>query len=97
MRSEGFYHRGIYTKTGGGKPFWGRGNIQPASQKDTQRLPEGSRTDGVQTLFTDLQLRTVDSPNTVADRVMFNGTEYEVSTGEYWPSHNKFTLTKVKQ
>lgn len=96
IRTEGYYDRGVYKKTGS-KPMPGRGNIQPASQKDTERLAEGSRTDGAVSLFTSLVLRPVDSPNTVADRIMFKGIEYEVSTAEYWPAFNKYVCTKVAQ
>ena len=95
-RTEGFYVRGVYQKVRS-ELIWGCGNFQPASKKETERLPEGARVDGALTLYTDAQLRSVDSPNTVADRVLYNGIEYEVSTGEYWPSHNLFVVTKVAQ
>lgn len=96
LRTEGFYAQGVYQRTMT-NTTWGRGNIQPASQRDVERLPEGARADGAVTLFTLDQLKTTESPNSVADRILVNGTEYEVSSGEYWPSHNRYLCTKVGQ
>lgn len=76
---------------------WHKGNFMAASQAQIERLPEGSRTDGAVTLYTGTELRTAESPNQVADRVMFEGTEYEVTSGQRWASHNWYILTKAGQ
>lgn len=96
LRTEGFYDRGIYRKVKS-ETFFCKGNLQPASQAQVDRLPEGARRDGALTMYTKAQLRTADSPNTVADRVLYNGVEYEISGFEHWTSHSEYTLTKVAQ
>lgn len=96
IRTEGFYDRGVYQRINT-EVSSHKGNVQPAQQADIDRLPEGSRTDGAVTLFTDLALRTSESPNAIADRIMYQGVEYEVSGVERWPSHSRYTLTKVGQ
>ncbi len=96
LRRAGYYDRGVY-QTRACAPTWHKGNFQPAGQRDVDRLPEGSRTDGAVVLFTDVELRTTDAPNAVADRVAYQGVTYEVSGLERWPSHKRYTLTKVGQ
>lgn len=96
IRSTGYYDRGSYVRADPDLS-WHRGNIQPASQADVLRLPEGSRTDGAVVLFTDVEMRTYEAPNTLADRVMYGGVEYTVSNASVWESHKKYTLTKVGQ
>lgn len=95
-RAQGFYDRGVYVRLTPDLTCH-RGNFQPAAQKDIQRLPEGSRADGAVTLYSDVEHKTAEAPNQVADRILYNGTEYEVSTAEYWSSHNRYILTKVGQ
>lgn len=95
-RTAGFYDKGVYVRLTPDLTCH-RGNFQPAGQKDIQRLPEGSRADGAQTLYTDVEHQTAEAPNQVADRIIYNGTEYEVSTADYWSSHNRYVLTKVGQ
>jgi hypothetical protein len=94
--ATGFYSRGHYIK---GEPAysWHRGNFMAPEQWQIQRLPEGSRIDGAVTLYTAAELVTAGSPNQTADRILFKGTEYEVSAGERWTSHNWYILTKAGQ
>jgi len=96
VRGDGFYERGVYRKLPP-KLSWQRGNIQPAAQADIERLPEGSRSDGAVTVFTGAFMRTAAAPNQLADRIMWQGVEYEISMAEYWPSHNRYLCTKVGQ
>jgi hypothetical protein len=95
-RTAGFYDSGQYVRLPPTTSFHS-GNFMAPSQKQIERLPVGSRADGAQTLYTDVALRTAESPNQLADRVLFNGTEYEVSSGEQWASHNWYIVTKVGQ
>ena len=95
-RTNGFYERGIYRRVNS-ELTWAKGNIQPASKLDVERLPEGSRADGALTAFADVTLRTTEAPNEVADRVLYQGVEYEVSGVERWPSYNRYVWTKVGQ
>lgn len=95
-RVDGFYDQGVYQRLTP-QLSWAKGNIQPASQLDVERLPEGARADGALTVFTDADLRTTEAPNQVADRVFVQGVEYEISTVERWPAYNRYTLTKVGQ
>ena len=96
IRTTGFYERGVYKRL---DPVisWHKGDFQPASQADVERLPEGSRSNGAIVLFTDLELRPAEAPNAVADRIAYKGVQYEVSGAENWRSHNRYTLTKVGQ
>lgn len=96
LRTTGWYDRGVY-KRGTPTITMHMGRFQPASQRDIQRLPEGSRADGAVVLFTDCELRTTEADNQVADRIMYRSTEYEVSGVEEWESHGRYTLTKVGQ
>ena len=96
VRSEGFYERGVYRKTGT-KITWQKGNVQPSAKADIDRLPEGSRADGAVTVFTHAFMHTANAPNQVADRIMYQGIVYEVSAVEYWPGHNRYVCTKVGQ
>lgn len=95
-RTAGFYDKGHYVKLDPAF-FWAKGNFMAPSQKQIQRLPEGSRADGSQALYTAAELITAESPNQPADRVLFNGIEYEVTSGERWASHNWYIVTKVGQ
>ena len=96
VRTNGFYERGIYRRINS-EVTSHRGNVQPATGKDIARLAEGSRADGALTVFCDVEMRTAESPNQVADRVLYNGTEYEVSNVERWHVYSRYTLTKVGQ
>ena len=96
IHTSGFYDRGVY-KRQGTTITWHKGDFQPAGERDIQRLPEGSRADGAMVLFTCLELQTAESPNAVADRVVYKGALYEVSGLNDWQSHNRYTLTKVGQ
>jgi hypothetical protein len=98
LRAEGYYDQdtGHYVRLTP-ETSWHRGNFMPAGQKQIERLPEGTRADGAQTLYTDADLRTGEAPNQVADRVMYNGTEYAVSATSGWASHNWYVMTKVGQ
>jgi len=95
-RTTGFYERGVYIRAETDLT-WQSGNVQPASQAAIERLPEGSRKDGAITIFTHADLRTAASPNDVADRIVYQGVEYEVGGEEKWPSHSRYTCTKVGQ
>ena len=95
-RTNGFYERGIYRRIDS-ETTWESGDVQPASQAAIERLPEGSRTDGAITVFTHARMRTAASPNDVADRILYQGVEYEVSGEQIWPSDNVYTCTKVGQ
>lgn len=96
VRSEGFYNNGVYKRLAP-QISWQRGNIQPAAQAEVERLPEGTRSDGAVTVFTAAFMRVAASPNQLADRIMYKGTEYEVSSAEYWESHNRYVCAKVGQ
>ena len=86
VRSEGFYNNGVYKRLAP-QISWQRGNIQP----------EGTRSDGAVTVFSAAFMRVAASPNQLADRIMYKGTEYEVSSAEYWESHNRYVCAKVGQ
>jgi hypothetical protein len=95
-RSNGFYEKGVYRRINSELSNH-RGNIQPASKAQVERLPEGMRADGAISIFTDLVMRTADPPNQVADRVMVKGIEYEVGDVERWASYNEYVCAKVGQ
>lgn len=97
IRPKGFYSSGVFVPTTPEESFC-RGNIQPASQEDIERLPEGARSDGAVTVFTLADLKTAEvSPTKVADRIRHDDTLYEVSSVSHWPSNNRVVCTKVGQ
>ena len=96
IRANGFFERGVYRRIDS-QITWHKGNIQPASQRAIERLPEGTRSDGAIVLFTDVALRTAESSDYPADRIVCLGTEYEVSQSDGWSSHRRYTCTKVGQ
>lgn len=96
VRAEGFYQRGVYKRLAP-RLSWQRGNIQPASQRDIERLPEGTRADGAIKVFSGVFMRTAEAPNQLADRIMYKGTEYEIGSASYWESHNVYVCAKVGQ
>lgn len=56
-----------------------RASVQPASEKDLLRLPEGLRTRDMVTILTDDELRTAnETAQTEADRIEHQGEQYEV-------------------
>ena len=95
-RTEGFYERGIYQRNSSALS-WHQGNIQPASKAQIERLPEGGRADGAITIYTQSTHRTAAAPNDLADRVLYQGVEYEISAVEHWPAYNEYLCTKVGQ
>lgn len=95
-RSSGFYNDGRYDRSDP-ETHYAKGNFMAASARQLMRLPEGYRADGVQTLYTAFELRTAESPNQPADRVIFNGIAYQVTTSSGWTSHRWYLLAKVGQ
>lgn len=60
-------------------------SVQPVSQEQLQRLPEGMRTQEVQNLFTSTELnaKTEDSE---PDTIFIDGSDWEVQAVESWAS-----------
>jgi len=56
-----------------------KASVQPMSGDEVLTLPEGDREKELQTVYTDTLLRTIDQDTkTEADRVVWNGSDYEV-------------------
>ena len=61
------------------------GSFQPLRQSEQRLLPEGTRVDGAAKIFTGTKLRTVEaSESKRADRLWFDGVEYEVAVVDNW-------------
>lgn len=86
-----------------------RGNVQVASPRDIERLPEGSRAQGAISIWGCYRLDTGEQLELVAtgpgesgsgqmgDRVVYSGTEYEVSSISNWARHRKYICTRAQQ
>lgn len=76
-------------------------SIQPLSGRERLNLPEAQRTKRIYVGYCAEELRTVDEiARTPADRVLFDGTEFEVTRVEVWPgnlNHWKVELIEVNQ
>ncbi len=60
-------------------------NIQPATPKELERLPEGQRTREVIAVWTDTELKTATVPvGSRGDRIAYGGASYEVQAVERW-------------
>lgn len=60
-------------------------SVQPATQSELEHLPEGLRAKGWMTYFGPVRVQTVDTAATrVADRVRYNGQEYQVESVDDW-------------
>jgi hypothetical protein len=63
------------------------GSFQPLKQSEQRLLPEGTRADGAAKIFTSTKLRTVEaSESKKADRLWYDGVEYEVVVVDNWSS-----------
>lgn len=74
-----------------------KGSMQPASGRDLQRLPEGSRARESRVFYTDTLLYT-GTPDHEADRVAADGFVWEVGNCEAWGdlgNYYKAVLLKV--
>ena len=59
--------------------------VQPATDEDMQRLPEGQRIEETISIFTTTELKTVSvDGQTPADRVSYDGEVYEVQSVTPW-------------
>lgn len=64
-------------------------NIQPASGRDLQRLPEGMRQSETIVIFCETELHVVKSGR-LPDLIAYNGKSYEVSSVEPWADSGNF-------
>lgn len=97
IRAQGYYSNGVWRGTTPEESFC-KGNVQPASQADIERLPQGARADGAVTVFTTADLVTTEGgQNEIADKIRHDGTLYEVSRVTHWPDFNRAVCAKVGQ
>ena len=75
-----------------------KASVQPASQDDLERLPEGQRITGAYKLFTNDTLRLARDGQE-ADRVQIGGDWYLVTAAEDWNNgivpHNVYIVTRI--
>ena len=66
-------------------------SVQPMSDRDMMRLPEGFRTEGAIKLYTEERLRTVEvSDCRMADTFEWQGVPYEVKQVHAWNELGNF-------
>ncbi len=66
-------------------------SIQPATSQDLLRLPEGERTSVRIVVYTAAELRTAVAPGgPPADRISYQGDEYEVEKSDRWEEPGGF-------
>jgi hypothetical protein len=94
-RKTGFWDSGRYVLQGDPSSTF-QANVQPLRGDELQRLPEAYRKQGAIVLFTLTELRT-GTVDTVADRVVYDGDEYEIFTVEKWRQHYRYIATRAQQ
>jgi len=88
-REPGEYIRGRYSQPEP-REFQTRGSIQPATDDEIQLLPEGTRSDGAVSIWTECDLKIGSLRDQEPDHVLFNGIEYEVRAEADWFHHGAF-------
>lgn len=109
VRRGGFYDgNGIFRRSIEPQ-FAARGNVQVASPRDIQQLPEGSRVQGAIAIWgcfrvdtgASVELRATGLDDSGAekmgDRVLYGDTEYEVTAISSWARHAKYICTRAQQ
>lgn len=96
-QAAGAYVDGVWTP-GGDATLTIQASVQPSSDQDMQRLPEGRRITGAVTLYTNdtLKLALGDQQ---ADRIALASGTYEVEVSENWGNglipHNKYVCARI--
>lgn len=69
-------------------------SIQPLKGEDMEELPEARRESEGYKMYTSTQVRTVQEAGSDqnADRVVFNGKEYEVHQVNPWQNNSNFNI-----
>lgn len=69
-------------------------SIQPLTGEEMQELPAGRRLSEAYKMYTSTQVRTVQDAgsNQNADRVVFNGKEYEIHEVNPWQNNTNFSI-----
>ena len=69
-------------------------SIQPLNGKEMQSLPEARRLSESFKMYTETQIRTVEEAGSDqnADRVIFDGNEYEVHQVKPWQNNSNFFI-----
>lgn len=88
-RGGGEYVEGRWVE-GEPRRFETTGSIQPATTEEIQALPEGTRADGAQTIWTTCDLKIGGLRDQEPDHVLFKGIEYEVRAEADWQHHGAF-------
>lgn len=78
-----FADEGVYSTTYGEQSLIGV--IQPASPKELELLPEGSRLDEVLAIWSNVEMRVGDGAKVESDVVVHNTKSYRVIKCEPWP------------
>ena len=83
------------------KTFTVDASVQPMTQKELQRLPEGQRARGAVTVFSVTELKTVETSETrIPDRFALNGVNYQILSVDDWFSTAgffKYVATRVER
>jgi hypothetical protein len=78
-----------------------KASIQPVSEKDLQRLPEGERSINRIVVFTATALQTSQAPDgPPADIITWNGKQYQIEDSDTWAEmagYNRYVARKVGQ
>lgn len=89
-------NEGVYVP-GSTSTFSIRAAVQPVSGRDLLRLPEGLRTSELIAIWTATALQTASPQGAPADRIAYNGTNYEVQQVEYWAENGGYYKVIAKK
>ena len=99
IRTEGEYVGGrwVCCET---KEICACGSVQPLSDRDIERLPEGIRSSSQFQVYTDFEMRVEKTDTYGPDEVEYRGLRYGVQGVEDWQhlgGYSRYVLTKVAQ
>ncbi len=110
LRTSGYYSGGLYHRREE-TPILVMTGTRPARASDVERLEEGARLDGARVFYgffvlspdgcrltgQVLEPRLTDTPESLADRVVWDGRVYEFADRAKWGQHSRYVALVAEQ